>query len=176
MIIDILKTMNKDQVEKRNPECSTSLARLDRGEGSGNSYPPRVSKHCSVATASCSSCKRSSRLNSAAGLAVVDLLAPLAALVGPREMGDGNDEEGVAGVGNTGKGVVPMEWLVEVRRKRKDGTVNIPCGERSEDTKGSPGSQETSVRSSGAAVVEVSQAEEEECEIKREEEHEEGDG
>lgn len=48
-----------------------------------------------------------SRLNSAAGLAVVDLVAPLAALVGPREVGDGDDEEGVAWVGDTGKGVVP---------------------------------------------------------------------
>lgn len=154
-----------------------SIARLYRGESKGISYPPRVSQHCIVTTASCSSCKRSSRcLNSAAGLAVVDLLAPLAALVGPREVGDGNDEEGVAGVGNTGKGVVPVEWLVEVRRKRKDGIVIIPCGERSEDTKGSAGSQETSVRSSGAAVVEVGQAEEEECKIKREEEHEECDG
>lgn len=46
------------------------------------------------------------RLGGASG-AVVDLAAPLAALVGPGEVGDGNDEERVAGVGNTGKGVVP---------------------------------------------------------------------
>ena len=154
-----------------------SIARIYRGESTGISCPPRVSKHCSVTTAYCSSCKRSSGcLNSATGLAVVNLLAPLATLVGPREVGDGDDEERVAGVGNTGKGVVPVEWLVEVRRKRKDGIVNIPGGESSKNTKGSAGSQETSVRGSGAAVVEVGQAEEEECKIKREEEHEEGDG
>ena len=85
-----------------------SGTRSDRAEGKGIAYSPRVSQHCSVTTASCSSYKHSNRLNSAAGLAVVDLVAPLAALVGPREVGDGNDEEGVAGVCDTGKGVVPV--------------------------------------------------------------------
>jgi hypothetical protein len=38
---------------------------------------------------------------------VVNLLTSLTALVRPGEVSDGNDEEGVAGVGNTGKGIVP---------------------------------------------------------------------
>ena len=38
---------------------------------------------------------------------VVDLLARRASLVRPREVGDGDEEEGVAGVGDTGEGVVP---------------------------------------------------------------------
>lgn len=46
-------------------------------------------------------------LHLGAGLAVVNLVAPLTALVGPGEVGNGNEEERVAGVGNTGKGVVP---------------------------------------------------------------------
>lgn len=41
--------------------------------------------------------------------AVVDLSAPLAAFVGPGEVGDGDDEEGVAGVSDTGQGVVPED-------------------------------------------------------------------
>jgi hypothetical protein len=109
MVIDILKTMNIDQMKKneiQNAQCPSHGPTVTTTDSI--SCPPRVSKHCSVTTASCSSCKRSSRSNGAAGLAVVDLLAPLAALVGPREVGDGNDEEGVAGVGDTGKGVVPM--------------------------------------------------------------------
>lgn len=42
-----------------------------------------------------------------ARLAVVDLLAVLATLLGPGEVGDGHDEEGVARIGHTGEGVVP---------------------------------------------------------------------
>lgn len=40
-------------------------------------------------------------------LVVVDLPARLAALLGPGEVGDGDEEEGVAAVGDTGEGVVP---------------------------------------------------------------------
>lgn len=41
-------------------------------------------------------------------LFIVDLLAPLPALLRPGEVGDGDDEEGVAWVGNTGKCIVPV--------------------------------------------------------------------
>ena len=51
--------------------------------------------------------KGNDNLHLATGGAVVNLVAPLTALVGPREVGDGNEEEGVAGVGNTSEGVVP---------------------------------------------------------------------
>ena len=53
-------------------------------------------------------------LHLGAGLAVVNLVAPLTALVGPGEVSNGNEEEGVAGVGNTGEGVVPRLLLVEL--------------------------------------------------------------
>lgn len=42
-----------------------------------------------------------------ASLVVVDLAAPLTALVRPREVGDRDEEEGVRWVGDTGEGVVP---------------------------------------------------------------------
>ena len=42
-----------------------------------------------------------------ASLAVVNLFGVLTALVGPREVGNGDEEERVAGIGNTSKGVVP---------------------------------------------------------------------
>ena len=38
---------------------------------------------------------------------VVDLLALLATLVRPWEVHDWDEEEGVAGIGNTGEGIVP---------------------------------------------------------------------
>lgn len=46
-----------------------------------------------------------------ASLAVVDLSTPLTAFIGPGEVEDRNKEEGVARVGNTGKGVVPDKKL-----------------------------------------------------------------
>jgi hypothetical protein len=46
-----------------------------------------------------------------ASLAVVDLSAPLTAFVGPWEVEDRNEEEGVTRVGHTGKGVVPVRRL-----------------------------------------------------------------
>ena len=46
-------------------------------------------------------------LHLGASLAVVNLVAPLTALVRPREVGDGNEEERIAGIGDTGEGVVP---------------------------------------------------------------------
>jgi hypothetical protein len=48
---------------------------------------------------------------SSTGVAVVHLVAPLTALVGPGEVGDRNEEERVAGVCDTGEGVVPG-WLL----------------------------------------------------------------
>ena len=59
--------------------------------------------------------KRVDSLHLGASLAVVNLVAPLTALVGPREVGDGDEEERVAGVGDTGEGVVPWMLLVRVR-------------------------------------------------------------
>ena len=51
--------------------------------------------------------RESNNLDLGAGSAVVDLAAPLAALIGPREVRNRDEEEGVAGIGNTSKGVVP---------------------------------------------------------------------
>jgi len=51
--------------------------------------------------------RKADNLHLGASLAVVDLVAPLTALVGPGEVSNGNEEEGVAWVGNTGEGVVP---------------------------------------------------------------------
>jgi hypothetical protein len=58
--------------------------------------------------------KKERSLHLSASLAVVHLLAPLAALVGPREVGDGNEEERVAGVGDTSEGVVPLNNVSEM--------------------------------------------------------------
>lgn len=41
------------------------------------------------------------------GGVVVDLVAPLTTLLRPGEVGDGNEEEGIAWLGDTGEGVVP---------------------------------------------------------------------
>lgn len=82
---------------------------------------------------------------------VVNLLTSLAALVRPGEVGDGNDEERVAGVGNTGKGVVPG-------------------GESSEDTESTTSSEEGDV-----SVVEVRETQAEEGKVECEEEEEESD-
>ena len=51
--------------------------------------------------------RKEDNLHFGASLAVVNLVAPLAALVGPGEVSNGDEEEGVAGVGNTCEGVVP---------------------------------------------------------------------
>jgi hypothetical protein len=48
---------------------------------------------------------------SSTSLAVVHLIAPLTSLVGPGEVGDRDEEERVAGVCDTGKGVIPG-WLL----------------------------------------------------------------
>lgn len=45
--------------------------------------------------------------------AVVNLSALLTALVGPGEVGNGNEEERVAGVRDTGEGIVPENLLVD---------------------------------------------------------------
>lgn len=50
---------------------------------------------------------KSLHLLSSASLAVVNLAAPLATLVGPGEVGNWDEEERVAGVRHTGKRVVP---------------------------------------------------------------------
>jgi hypothetical protein len=52
---------------------------------------------------------------SSASIAVVHLVAPLAALVRPGEVCDRDEEERVAGVCDTGEGVVPGWLLVDVR-------------------------------------------------------------
>jgi len=87
-----------------------------------------------------------------AGLGVVDLAAHLAALVGPWEVGDGDDEEGIAAVGDTGESVVP----------RGEG------GEDTEDT--------TSLDAGFVGAVKVANAEHEEGQVEHEEEEEEGYG
>lgn len=87
-----------------------------------------------------------------ASLRVVDLAAPLTALVGPWEVSNWDDEEGVAAVGDTGKGVVPG-------------------GKGSDDTKGTTGSD-----AAGVLAVEVSDTEHQEGEVQSEEEEEESDG
>jgi len=84
-------------------------------------------------------------LLSSASLRVVDLVASLATLVRPREVCDGNDEEGVAAVGNTGKSVVPG-------------------GKGSKHTEGTASSEAGNV-----TVLKVRDTEHEECEIESEE-------
>jgi hypothetical protein len=54
--------------------------------------------------------------------------------------------------------------------------MNIPSSERSKDTKGTTSSQEASVGTTSAAVLQVCEAEEQECQVKRKEEGEESDG
>lgn len=51
--------------------------------------------------------RESNNLDLGAGSAVVDLVAPLTALVGPGEVGNRDEEKGVAGIGDTSKSVVP---------------------------------------------------------------------
>jgi hypothetical protein len=109
----LVSYINQDYEQKSNEITKSRMLNVHRTASTasmqkGIARCPGVSQHCSVTTASCSSYKHSSRLDGATGLAVVDLVAPLAALVGPGEVGDGNDEEGVAGVCDTGKGVVPI--------------------------------------------------------------------
>jgi hypothetical protein len=58
---------------------------------------------------------------SSASVAVVHLVAPLTALVRPGEVCDRDEEERVAGVCDTGKGVVPEWLLVNVGTMRKIG-------------------------------------------------------
>jgi len=53
--------------------------------------------------------KKERRLHLSASRAVVHLLSLLAALVRPREVGDGDEEERVAGVSDTSEGVVPLD-------------------------------------------------------------------
>lgn len=53
-------------------------------------------------------------LHLGASLAVVNLVAPLTALVRPGEVSNGDEEKRVAGVGNTGEGVVPWKLLENV--------------------------------------------------------------
>lgn len=67
-------------------------------------------------------------------------------------MSDWDDEEGVAAVGDTGKGVVPS-------------------GEGSEDTKGTTGSD-----AGGVLAVKVSDTEHQEGQVQSEEEEEKSDG
>ena len=78
-------------------------------------------------------------------LLVIGLFSPLTALVGPWEVCDWDDEETVAAVCDTGKGVVPG------------------C-KRSEDTKGTT-SLDACFVGTGGAVVEVDNSEQEEGKI-----------
>ena len=87
---------------------------------------------------------------------VVDLVAPLTALVGPGEVCDGDDEEAVRAIGDTSESIVPSQ-------------------ERSHETEGATGDDATAL-GSRAVVLEIADAEEEEGEVKGEEEGEEGDG
>jgi hypothetical protein len=91
-------------------------------------------------------------------------------------VGDGDDEEGVAWVCDTGKGVVPGSPLVGVLHEQRSKAINLPRGESGKDTKGTTSSQQTSVSVTSGVVVQVGKAEEEECHVKREEEDEESDG
>lgn len=101
------------------------------------------------------SCRHLNRLGSTS-LVVVDLLARLTSLVGPGEVSDWDDEEAVAAIGNTGKGVVPGN-------------------EGSKDTKDTTGLDAAGVGRAGA-VLEVTNSEHQECKVKGEEQREERDG
>ena len=52
------------------------------------------------------------------GGVVVDLVAPLTALLRPGEVGDGDEEEGIAWVGDTGERVVPGASVSDVFGKQ----------------------------------------------------------
>ena len=89
-------------------------------------------------------------------------------------MGDGDEEERIAGVGNTGKGVVPWMLLVRVAYSIGFHDLNIPSSEGCDNTKCSTSSQKASVGRT-TAVQQVCKAKEQECQVKGEEEGEEGD-
>lgn len=72
-------------------------------------------------------------------------------------MGDWNDEEGVAGVGNTSEGIVPSD-------------------ERSKEAEDTTSLDESDVSSSSTVQDEVSDGQHEEGHVEEEEEQEEGDG
>lgn len=91
-----------------------------------------------------------------ASLRVVDLAASLATLVRPGEVRNGDEEERVAAVGNTGKSIVPG-------------------GECGEDTKSTTSSDASNVGAS-SIMLEVTDTQHEEGEIKSEEEEEKGNG
>lgn len=93
-------------------------------------------------------------------------------------MGDGDDEEGVAGVGDTGQSVVPGDEVLErMNREMQNGeNVNIPSNKGGDDTESAAGLQASGVGSASATVLEVGNAEHEEGKVKAEEEQEEGDG
>lgn len=83
------------------------------------------------------------------------LLPPLTARRGPREVGHGNDEEAVAGVGDTGQGIVPRQ-------------------ERGKETEETSSLDDLLV---GRAIVvqEIAQSEHQEGKVQEEEQQEEGD-
>jgi len=85
---------------------------------------------------------------------VVDLVASLAALVGPREVCDGNDEEAVRTIRNTGQRIIP-------RRKSRQQSKRTTR-------------HNTSFLRMFAVVLEVANAQQQERHGEREEQEEEG--
>lgn len=109
---------------------------------------------------------------------VVDLVALLTAFLGPREVRNGDEEEGVAGVGDTGERVVPGVVLASTVEVAREDEESVPCDEGSEDAESATCNDATflwcCVGSGGLATVDkVANAEQEEGHVEGEEEEEE---
>lgn len=91
-------------------------------------------------------------------------------------MQDRNDEEGVAGVGDTGEGVVPNRcWSVSESVCTGKSSWNSPCQKGREKGKDSTGEEDGGV-GIASGRDQVGDSEKQECEVEGEEEEEEGDG
>jgi hypothetical protein len=106
---------------------------------------------------------------------IIDLVASLSALVGPWEVGNRDDEERVAGVGDTGEGVVPVGTISLLGLCDTTAQSNVPSQECCKNTKGTSSLDEAGVWCT-RAILQVTDAEHEEGHVKGEEEQEEGDG
>lgn len=91
------------------------------------------------------------------GMLGLGLGAGSSTLLRPREVRDGDDEEAVRCIGDTGQGVVPGQ-------------------ERGQDTKGTSSAGQADMGFAAGRRVEVGDAEEEEGQVQGEEQQEEGDG
>ncbi len=99
-------------------------------------------------------------------LGVVDLATLLTALVRPREVCDWDDEKGVAGIRDTGEGVVPGNRVN--KRALTSAACCSPCQESGDDTK-STTSLEAPCLWQTVARQDVCDPEEQKCQVQCEE-------